>query len=365
MKNFNFVEGIVLDTSDPQQMGRIKVWCPSVDGENYNIDLLPWVTYLSPLAGQTKDYPAGSNTIPTKGLLSYGFWAIPKQGALVIIGFLYGDVNCRFYLGSYFRDHGNRSLPTGRNRSDLGAKAPVSDTFEPIEPQTENLLKQFNNKLNALEAITRGTYERQIGHDKDIRDGTEGYQKGVVNHTLDSQTYCLTTPGRHVLLFQDNPSNARVRLKTADGHQIILDDANERIYISTTKGNTWIELDSDGHIHLHGGESISISAGKDINLSAGKDVSISAGGNLNLSSKGHVRMGACSDISISGGIINITSEGGFNILAAGDILQTGTTIHLNGPNAAIAPCPGMPSIIPSHEPWKRPVSKSRNKNWKA
>ena len=362
---FNVIDGVVVDTTDPQQMGRMKVWCPAIDGDAYTIESLPWVTYVSPMAGQTRNYPAGSKGSVTHGFHSYGLWAIPKVGATVLIAILYGDVNKRFYIGSFFNDHGNRSLPVGRNRPDLGNKAPVSDTFDPIEPQTTNLNLQFNNNLDAPQAKTRGAYERQVAQDSNTKDGTEGYQKGVVDSDLDPQTYCLTTPGRHSIIFQDNPSNAKVRIKSADGHQIIMDDANERIYVSTNKGKTWLELDSDGHVNLYGASSVSVGSAGDINLSANGSINMAAGANVNIAAAGYFRATACGDASISGSAINIESGGEFNILASGTLLQTAEVIHLNGPTASAAPCATSPSIIPDHEPWVRPVSAvQRGPNWK-
>lgn len=365
---FCLVDGVVVDTSDPQQNGRVRIWCPSVDGDRAGLknENLPWATYVSALAGQTLDYPAGSSASQTPGLLSYGLWTPPKVGALVVVGFLYNDPNQRFYLGSYFMDHGNRSLPTGRNRPDLGVTTPLSDTFDPVQPQTSNLQTQFNGKVDAPQARTRGAYERQVAQDKTDKDGSEGYQKGVKETGLDPQTYCLTTPGRHSIIFQDNPENARVRIKTADGNQVILDDANERIYISTAKGNTWVELDSDGHVHIHAGESISMASGGDINMTASGSINMKAGGNFNAAASGYARVSACSDVSLSGDQgVNITSGASMNLLASGVILQTGSTIHLNGPSAETAPCATDPGIIPTHEPWERPASKAtRNKNWK-
>lgn len=42
-ESFPFItDGIVKDTEDPQQNGRLKIWCPSLDGENVDIDFLPW-----------------------------------------------------------------------------------------------------------------------------------------------------------------------------------------------------------------------------------------------------------------------------------------------------------------------------------
>ena len=365
------MEGVVVDTSDPQQMGRVKVWIPALDGDNYDIINLPWATYLSPFAGQTRDYPAGPNSTMTQVFHSYGFWAIPKMGALVIVGLLYNDPNRRVYMGSYFRDHGNRSLPVGRNKPEL-AQAPVSDTFSPVEPQTTNLNSQFRGQLTASEAKTRGAYERQVAQDKTDKDGSEGYQadviapkdeKGVPQY--DPQTYVLTTPGRHALIFQDNPENGRVRIKTAAGHQVILDDANERIYVSTCKGNSWFEMDQDGRIHVYGADSISVSTGGDFNVTAVGNFNVAAGGDVNIQAAGTTRIAACSSLNLSGSGVNIESSAEFNILAAGNLMQTAPQIHLNGPDASSAECPEAPSTVPTHEPWTREASKgARNKNWK-
>jgi hypothetical protein len=358
---FSIVDGVVVDTDDPQQMGRVKVWCPALDGPTYTLENLPWANYVSPLAGQTLNYPAGTSGAIAPGYHSYGFWAIPKRGASVLIAMTYGDVNRRFYIGSYFSDHGNRSLPAGRNK----AGGPMTDTMDPVQPQTVNLNSQFSGKLDSPQAKTRGSVERQVAQDKDIKDGTEGYQSNVVDEGLDPQTYCLTTPGRHVILFQDNPENSRVRIKSAEGHQIIMDDANERIYVSTNAGKTWLEMDSDGHVHLYGAASVSVTSGGDINFTAAGNFSATAGGNLNLSAGGHARVTGCDDVSLSGKVLNITSGGVMNLLATGELKLTSPQIHMNGAKAAEAPCADAPSITPNHEPWDRPATKGqRGQHWK-
>lgn len=358
-----FIEGVVVDTSDPQQMGRLRVWCPAVDGEGIDVETLPWARYVSPFAGQAIGYPAGSTSAQTPGPVGYGFWAVPKVGATVIVGFLYGDRNQRFYMGSFFPEHGNRSLPAGRN-SDNG---PTSDTIEPVQPATSNLSAQFQGNLQASEAETRGAYERQVAQAVTEKTGEEGYQKGVLESGYDPQTYSFVTPGRHALIMQDNPENGRVRIKTADGHQVIFDDANERIYISSAKGQTWVELDSDGRVHIYAGDSVSITSGGDFNLAAKGNVNIQAGGNLNLLAGGYGRLSACDDVSLSAdGTLNLMSGGQMNFKAGANLIQSGSQIHLNGPGAASAPCAVAPTVVPQHEPWTRPASKTkRNKNWRA
>ena len=362
---FNIVDGVVVDTSDPQQMGRVKIWCPALDGPDgqYKISNLPWASYVSPLAGQTLNYPGGAEGAITPGYHSYGFWAVPKVGAIVLVAILYGDVNRRFYIGSVFGDHGNRSLPAGRNKEG----GPKSDTLDPVQPTTSHLKTQFDGKLDAPQAISRGVYERQVAQDKDEKDGTEGYQKGVLEDGYDPQTYCWTTPGRHTILFQDNPSNSRVRIRSAGGHQVIMDDANERIYISTNQGKSWIEMDADGHIHLYSGASVSIAAGEDINFVANGHINLNAGKNINLGAAGSARMTGCEDTSLSGKVVNIHATGGdMNLLSSATMKGTASAIHFNGPSAAEAPCAEKPTITPNHEPWERPATKGkRGPNWKA
>ena len=360
------VEGVVVNTNDPQQNGRVQVWCPGLDGDDVDTDTLVWAKMGTPFAGQTHNYPAGSTSTPTKGLLSYGFWSIPQPGAIAIVALLYNDPNQRRVVGFTYPDHGNRSMPVGRNRPDLGDQAPVSDTFSPVEPQTSNLKVQFQGQLSSPQAKSRGAYERQAGQDKDVRDGSEGYQHSPVqnDNALTPQTFAITTPGRHSIIFQDNPENGRVRIKTADGHQIILDDANERIYISTCHGKSWIEMDRDGHVSIYSAASFSVGAAGDLNLSAGGNVNI-GGQNVNIAARGSALISACDKASLSGLSTFLESGSNLNILASGTILQTGSTIHLNGPSAASAPCATPASIVPNHEPWDRPPSKlPRGKNWK-
>ena len=406
MSDFNpfILEGIVLETSDPDQMGRIKVWIPSVDGEYYQKDQLPWCEYASPLAGFTSDFKRGRQNLTTSGLTSYGFWAIPKIGAMVLCFFLNGDPNRRFFFAQYFNVHQNRSLPDGRNvNPDTGDVGCFTDDYGIMRPEMDNLNQQFAGDLKSPQAKTRGVWERQVAQDKTEKDGHDGYAQATADDYLDPQTYCLVTPGRHGLIMQDAPDSCRVRLKTTEGNQIILDDTNERIYISTARGGAWLEMDEDGHVHLFGTESVSIRAGKDINLIADNNVNIEAKNNVNikavngtmvLASKGdmtltstgaNVYTTACSELHmlskstayLTGNGMNITTSGSMfitpgrlDVKSTGPVTITGKPSNVNGPTAMAgsdAQCgkdAGNPSVVPSHEPWKRPASLiKRNKYW--
>ena len=406
------MEGQVVATDDPDQMGRVKVWVPSLDGENFSIDSLPWADYASPFCGFTVDYPAGGHPVKNASHAAYGFWAIPKIGATVLVFCLNANQMTRYYFASTLRLHRNRSLPAGRNTDFNGNLGPFGDAgdgkgnLNPIQPAYDNLREQFQNNVDSPQAISRGFYERQVAQGKYEKDGAEGYAKNPADNSyLDPQTYCLVTPGRHALIMQDDPKFSRLRLKTAEGHQIIFDDANERIYVSTSKGKSWIEMDADGHVHVFAAESLSMRAGKDINFFADGDFNVEAegsinmkanegdfklntGGSVHIKSAGDVLQSACGNFDIdseksihltssidldmySGGSIAQTAAGAFDILSGGAMKQSARKIDLNGPKArqaVKAECPseaGDPSVVPGHEPWKRPDSRQkRGPNWK-
>lgn len=380
-----------MDTSDPMQMGRCKIWCPSLDGERYTLDNLPWAEYATPMAGVTNNFPRGRELMAGHGSVSYGFWSPPKLNSIVYVFLLNGDSNRRVFFAGKFDLHRNRSLPFARNKSPEGETGPFTDTYDRLEPAATNLREQFNNQIDSEIARARGAYERQVAQDRTEKDGTEGYAPDVMSEMenrpsdkfLDPQTYCWTTPGGHAIIMSDIADHCRVRVKTTEGAQVIIDDTNERIYVSTAKGKTWLELDEDGHIHVYGSRAVSVTAGTDINFSAGGNFNVqangainlkaggkfaaSSGGSMDLNSGGHLAATSCSTLDLIGnGGVNVQGST-LNLTGDGGVLVSGSTINLNGPAAKTPQCAtlaGSPSLVPSHEPWVRPEGQNRNSRWK-
>lgn len=381
LSNYPFIaEGIVKNVNDPQQMGRVKVWCPAIDGDEYEEARLPWAEYATPFAGSIEDKPAGPQKAVSNGFTSYGFWAIPKVGARVFIFFIHGDLSRRVFFAGSFGLHKNRSLPTGRNLNEKDENGPWTDTYEKLQPAYSNLREQFANKIDSPQAVSRGAYERQVAQAKTEKTGEEGYAPDSIRPVikdpssnsntpnLDPQMYCLVSPGHHSLIMSDQTDHCRLRLKTAAGHQIIFDDTNERIYVSTSKGKTWIELDENGHMHIFAADSLSIRSGADINLTADKNINFQAGGSVNISANNLFKAAAQNGLHLSSecGVTSIAAGTDLNLNAGGTILETATKIHLNGPPAACPESPDSIKIVPNHEPWERPEESkyTRNPNWK-
>lgn len=88
----------------------------------------------------------------------------------------------------------------------------------------------------------------------------------------------------HQLTFDDHPDFQGVRLRSSAGSQLYFSDRCDDpfIYISTAKGNMWIEMIDNGKINIFAEGSVSVHAREDINLTADRDINIDAQRDFNL-----------------------------------------------------------------------------------
>lgn len=439
--HYDFITvGTVVDTNDPQQMGRIRVACPAWgdglpgDLSSEDVDHIPWAMYASPLGGVTSFGTKGpDNGISnvTFGVTAYGFWAIPKIGAQVLVACLDGQPGLRIWLGCLYQQHTPHTMPHGRFSTSSGSDkpdGPLTHDNEYIEPLYTNYTAAFTD-LISVEWQTRGAdytvaavdeafkdaARVDAPDDKDTKLGDFDYRQGYALSRLepdreypnttkknyDSQVYSWTTPGFHGLSMDDRVENCRMRFKTSAGHQVILDDTNERIYIMTAQGKNWIQVDQDGSIDIFAETKISIHSKDDINLTADKTLRMFGKEGIHMYSEGEIRAEAKKDIhlksdanlqiqtaqnvfvlaegnmNIVGDSVKMTSGGSFDIYSGGGlqasastsvnlnagsmILATGSAIHLNGPSAQKAnkaeKAKAEPAMwtnrVPDHEPYVR------------
>ena len=78
------------------------------------------------------------------------------------------------------------------------------------------------------------------------------------------------------------PYNEYARLRTRTGHQILLHNSEDLIYIGNARGTSWIEMTSNGKIDIYAADSISVHSENDLNIKADRDVNIEAGRNINM-----------------------------------------------------------------------------------
>ena len=108
-----------------------------------------------------------------------------------------------------------------------------------------------------------------------------------------------TDAAGHFIVLDDLPEASGIRLRTSYGHQITMSDATKSIYISTSKGNSWIEMSENGHIEMYSDKEFAIHAKGDLNLTSTGDTNLDVGGDFNIKVAGSVKGLVSSDYNIS------------------------------------------------------------------
>jgi len=164
------------------------------------------------------------------------------------------------------------------------------------------------------------------------------------------------------------PASEYFRVRTRTGHQILMHNSEDLIYIANARGTAWIELTSNGKIDIFAEDSISVHTQQDLNIRAARDINLEAGRNINMrteTGKWHVEIatdmeflinadakltvGANLDILVgaktkistkndldiaSSAETKISSTADISIGSSAEVKINGTNINLNGPNNA-------------------------------
>lgn len=311
--------GVVVGTDDPLEMGRLQIFCPTLNDSPKKPQLLPWATYVSPFAGSinNSEYYRGSEELnaTSEGSLHYGFWAIPEMGAQVLVGCVDGDPRRRFWIGCVPEHQQTHTLHNGRWKWKDGAvEGPLTGNSKPMQPAHAHAQRAFDGKTNSPEWRSRiADYQTtaiseeagQIPNSKMVdsldqqnpqitENDPDTWERATLgSHGYDwtgykklnyrsSRVFGMSTPGMHSLVMDDRSFNSRIRIKTTAGHQLLMDDTNERIYISTYDGNNYVEMDANGNVDVFSSNRISFHAEKDINMNAGQTFRVFAGQGIHL-----------------------------------------------------------------------------------
>lgn len=307
------------------------------------------VKYLPPFWGTTPSKYEGNNSASFDDVQkSYGMWMVPPDpGQVVVVIFIGGNRNAGFWLGvvpdprqnhmvpgiaaSEFvaltpeqeRKYGTKRLPVAefskRNRDLSNPKA--DEYTKPVHPFADRLLAQ-GLLLDDIRGITSSSARRE--HPSQVFGiSTPGPVDTGINapkHPIgyDSGKFVAFTSrlGGHSLVMDDGDKkglNELFRIRTRTGHQILLHNSSDLIYIANAAGTAWIELTSSGKIDIYAADSVSIHAEGDFNLRADRDFNIEAKRNINLAAGGDIH----SDLAGSY-IVNADRDAMFTIGGSGD-----------------------------------------------
>ena len=334
-------EAIVVNVLDSQYMGRLQVELlkqtaagnqPETTGQLFE------AKYLSPFYNVTNVNASSKNEGYRASQQSSGFWAVPPDpGTKVLVIFAEGNSSNCYWIGCIQDEYMNFMVPGLAATStvkDFDKKAPAAEynkltttgnTNEPTaypKPAHLDLLAGYIKRgliEDEVRGITSSSARREIPSavfgwstpgPLDKRDGApkadigpRGNKVNWYKSRLGGSSFVMDdgddkflrkgkpweTPIEYVNLEAGEtggdptlPHNEHIRLRTRTGHQILLHNTEDLIYIGNSRGTSWIELTSNGKIDIYAKDSISVHSGADLNFTADRDFNITAGENVNI-----------------------------------------------------------------------------------
>lgn len=267
--------GFVKDNKDALRMGRVKVWIPDFAGDENDPSTWILAQYITPYGGATDIRNSSQNPQDTQ--TSFGFWFPPPElNQQVLVHFVNGDAHRAVIVGSLYDSRMNYmvpGLPGGTYMDGNGAQEyGVVKEYNKLDPNLnpDNPIRPKHPLQDQL---------KKQGLDKDY---VRGINTTSARRESPSQAYGILTKRGHHLVFDDHDDENYVRLRTANGAQIMLNDKHGNIYVITKDGNTWIELTQDGRVDIYSENNINIHTKGDFNVRAEKDVNIEAGKSVNV-----------------------------------------------------------------------------------
>jgi GH24 family phage-related lysozyme (muramidase) len=372
--------GIVKNNVDPAFRGRLQVFIPDLGGNELEPTHWRSVSYASPFFGSTHQIKQQSTVNYKTTSNTYGMWFVPPDiDNWVLVTFVSGHPDKGFWFACVPSTTSHHMVPAIGSHSkiekgtNLGVNAsqyPVAE-FNEHEPSISwddfrNIQKPVHeDQLNilvkqGLEADTvRGTITSSSQRESPSNVfgiSTPGRPLVSVNNATTSVD--KTVPARkggHSFVMDDgdlNNTNQLVRLRTAGGHQILMHDTEQTMYIANGDGKVWMEFAKDGRVYLYSAAEVNIRSNT-INFHADRNINMYAGSTINMRS---------ASTNIHANAVDIRADGDLSLLAGGvasvhagsELVCAAGMIYLNtkqGKDANQVPKVSAPDTVQSGAGW--------------
>ena len=395
---------------DPTYMGTLEVELlrPVGNASDSPQGQLHQVKFISPFWGNTGiDYVTPDPNDYNNTQKSYGMWFVPPDvGTTVMVFFIDGDPKRGYWYGCVPQESMNFMVPgiaatefvtDGKGRLPVAEynKRAASNVVDPtqVKKPKHPIAEVFEKQgllLDDIRGITTSSARREIPSfvfgvstpgPTDKRSGAKKGSLGKKEHKVDNafvsrlggSTFVMDdgddkflrkkpaseAKPEYVAVEQGEsggnvtiPHNELIRIRTRTGHQILLHNSEDLIYIGNAKGTSWIELTSNGKIDIYAQDSVSIHTDTDLNFYAGRDINLEAGRNVNLKANTEMQVesagaynlvvGQNGKITVGANLhVNTASNNYFTAGANTEIksshhIETASRIDMNGPGAATA-----------------------------
>ncbi len=339
------------------------------------------VQYASPFYGVTPLQKNDSNDSYASSQQSYGFWAVPPDpGSLVLVIFIEGNVEFGYWIACVQNEYMNFMVPEPRVSTTLTTPSTPSNLTGkklPVAEYNKFLANPNNNYPNSQPRPYNDTFIEKLMEQGLLDDDVRGTTSTSSRREAPSNVYGISTPGPldkrpgsptvergvadakatvfasrlggHSIVMDDGdetilraghpsatpkeyvkpepgssttgdsslPANELFRIRTRTGHQILLHNTEDLIYISNSSGSTWIELTSNGKIDIFAQDSVSIHTQQDLNITADRDINLSAFENINMSAGKELKINSGDSTSITtGNFFSVNSADSVSLKAA-------------------------------------------------
>jgi hypothetical protein len=397
------------------------------------------VKYLSPFYGVTSADFLGKdsdNDTYDETQKSYGWWMIPPDiGTTVMVIFANGDPKKGFWIGcvqdrymnfmvpgmastSYSKDGKKPTVPVAEYNKDINeAVQDPTKIKKPVHTYLQDVLETQGLLEDDIRGLTTSSARREVPSavfgvstpgpvDKSGKRGKVGKFEhkiaGAFVSRLGGSTLVMDDgddkflrkktasegPPEYANVEADEtdgdkkiPHNELIRIRTRTGHQILLHNSEDLIYIGNARGTSWIELSSDGKIDIYAEDSISVHTAQDLNFFAERDINMQAGRNFNTKVAGemhtHVNKDSVLIVDENQRILvkknvestvnenfkhttkgnvdwkttknNAFTAGAYTYIKSGSQhIETASKIHMNGPSATAAVEAQVPKELKTH-----------------
>lgn len=338
------------------------------------------VKYMPPFYGVTPSGTTNKNSGYEHSQKSYGMWMIPPDvGTKVLVIFVEGNPGSGFWIGCIPDEYMNFMLPgnpsTAFTESDTPAtlagkklpaveynKATVTGSSRRPTTFTKPYHKEATRRLiqeGLLDDETRGTTTSSARREVpsavfgistpgplDKRSGAPKSKLGpkdsavsMFTNRLGGSTFVMddgdekilrkgppdSTPMEYSNIERGEsggnvsyPHNEMIRFRTRTGHQILLHNSEDLIYIGNARGTTWIEMTSNGKIDIFAQDSVSVHTAQDVNYTADRDINFTAFQNINMMAGKEIRIEAGDSINKTAGTFIASNAGDSITENAGD-----------------------------------------------
>lgn len=355
--------GVVKRVNDPDRTGKLHVWIPELGGLESDPNNWRTVRYASPFIGVTNAYGSQANKPSEENFANngatYGFWAVPPDiNNQVLVTFINGQPDRGFWFACVMPRRGHAALP-GNSGGKVGDKVDLrtlpegklkqaiqqairsgGDVFLPLtefNPYTKDST-DIQDRKRVINEILAPQYLRQgLQH-----DARRGARNASSQRDMPSQVYGMSTPGRplgrtrapnpnqpppavnqreggHSFVMDDGDvagNGSHMKMRSAGGHQILMDDDLGSVYVINAEGSNYIEMTRTGHIFVYAQNTITMRTEADFNVHSDKKIRLHGATGIEMRTDGDFIMEGKGNFGITGGKeLNLFGNNGLVVLS--------------------------------------------------